>query len=500
MFVPRFEFNPDSEIRMTQYKITAPGLHRFRALLTAIFVLPAAWLLSCEHGTALAQQRKAAAPGYGERVTRLVWQDRASGSLCWGEVFRGQKWTITAAPLPGFPKLAPGQQDFAQMEHHEGWIVASVRGRKGENGEVGASGWVVVDSGVRAVPHGNHSDWTYPQLPSVRTTSISAEGGNPAHMYVYDGRFFMANDSSRGFSMLNPAQFRQPNAQPAATFFNGGSGHITLAALADKVCYATWIDAEGDNAGRVDVVNLQRPAAESLAYSLRLPSGVIHGATVNSGKVFFAPRDGICWVAADENAALNPETVTVHHISLGADSESQQPLRTGGFVNQRNWVLFTTGRGDQSALGLVDAAEAQPQVLKLPIKVQDGLALTTPEVLLAAGGRRLAFVFQDRTGDSDDSNAPQELLTVVELDPNRDRDFRDARVLQSIPVGPSRVQGHSGHHAIACDSEGRHAVITNPGDGTIWVLTLNDLQVRGKSIVGGEPGGIVAIGAPSHHH
>jgi hypothetical protein len=319
-------------------------------------------------------------------------------------------------------------------------------------------------------------------------------------MYVYDGRFFMANDSVNGFSMLNPASFRQSGTQPTAAFFSGGGRHITLAAIANKVCYATWIDAEGENAGRVDVVNLQRPAAESLAYSLRLPTGVIHGATANSGKVFFAPRDGICWVTADENASSKPEHVIVQHLSLGTDPENQQPLRTGAFVNHRNWVLFTTGRGENSALCLLNAAEAQPQVVKLPINVSDGLALTSPEVVLAAGGRRLAFVFQDRTEGGEDANAPQELLTVIELDPNRDRDFRDARILQSIPVGPSRVQGHSGHHALACDSEGRHAVITNPGDGTIWVITLNDLKVQAKSLVGGEPGSIAAIGAPSHHH
>ena len=487
---------------MFQHPDAGTAARRFITVFTISFAL-ATGFFPGESGRTFAQQRRVAVPSYGERVTRLIWQDRASGSLCWGEVFRSGKWTVTAAPLPGFPKLTAGQQDFSQMDHHDGWIVASVRGRKNEAGELGASGWVAIDSGVRAVPHGNHSDWTYPQLPSVRTTSLSAEGGNPAHMYVYDGRFFMANDSVNGFSMLNPADFRQPNTQPAAAFFTGGGRHITLAAIANKVCYATWIDAEGENAGRVDVVNLQRPAAESLAYSLRLPTGVIHGATANSGKVFFAPRDGICWVTADENASSKPENVTVQHLSLGSDPENQQPLRTGAFVNHRNWVLFTTGRGENSALCLLNAAEAQPQVVKLPINVSDGLALTSPEVVLAAGGRRLAFVFQDRTeggADGEVANAPQELLTVIELDPNRDRDFRDARVLQSIPVGPSRVQGHSGHHALACDSEGRHAVITNPGDGTIWVITLNDLKVQAKSLVGGELGSIAAIGAPSHHH
>jgi hypothetical protein len=457
-------------------------------------------LITATNTPAFAQQRSNSnAPNYGERVTRIVWQDRASKSLWWGEVFRSQKWTITAAPIPNFPKLNTELQDLSQMKHADGIVVVGVRAKRSNDGQTADSGWIAIDSGVRAVPHGNHSDWTYPRLPSIRTTRLSANGGNPAHMYVYDGRFYLANDAAAGFSSLNPADLLRTPGEPAAPAWSGGGGHITLAAVANSVCYSTWIDAEGDNAGKVDVINLQKTAAENPAYSFKLPSGVIHGATANSGKVFFAPKDGICWVKADQSPSANADSTVVHHLPLGTDPENQQPLRTGAFTNHRNWVLFTTGHGDQAALCLLNAAEDQPKIVKLPIPVVDGLTLTSPEVILAAGGRRLAFLFQDRTS-SETPESPKEQLTVVELDPNRDRSFEDARILQNIPVGPSRVQGHSGHHSVAFDSEGRHALITNPGDGTIWVLTLNDLQIKGKSIVGGEPGAIAAIGAPSHHH
>jgi hypothetical protein len=475
-----------------------PGTILRRHASTLLLLLLLLWNL-CSPKLLAQQKTPSATPSYGERVARIVWQDRASRSLWWGEVFRSQKWTITAAPLPGFPKLDPERQDFSQLEQASGIIVTGVRSKRIQDGPPADSGWIAVDSGVRAVPHGNHSDWTYPRLPSIRATKLSPEGGNPAHLYTYDSRFYLANDAAAGFSVLNPADLLQPNNQVTAVDHRGGGGHITLAAVDNKVCYSTWIDAEGENAGRVDVVNLQQPGNQTPAYSIRLPTGAIHGATANSGKVFFAPRDGICWTTADPSLNGNPNSVTIQHLSLGTDSENQQPLRTGAFINHRNWVLFTTGRGDQSALCLVNAAEAQPNVIKLPVPVADGLSLTTPEVVLAAGGRRLLFIFQDRTGGENAENITEQ-LTVVELDPNRDRDFKDARILTSIPVGPSRVQGHSGHHSIAFDSEGRHAVITNPGDGTIWVMTLNDLQVKGKSIVGGEPGAIVAIGAPSHHH
>ncbi|MEY2727879.1 MAG: hypothetical protein RLZZ458_3746 [Planctomycetota bacterium] len=480
--------------------------NKLNALVGQLFrplpMVPAALLIlciSCSH-TLLAQQRPGpASPSYGERVTRIVWQDRTSGSLWWGEVFRAQKWTITAAPLPGFPKLDTELQNFSQLKQADGIIVTGIRAKRAPDGPSPASGWIAVDSGVRAVSHGNHSDWTYPRIPSIRTTQLSPEGGNPAHLYVYDGRFYLANDALAGFAVLNPADLLRAGGQLTASAYKGGGGHITLAAVDNKVCYSTWIDAEGENAGRVDVVNLQQPGQTAPAYSIRLPTGVIHGATANSGKIFFAPRDGVCWTPADQSLTSTPESAPIHHLSLGTDTQDQQPLRTGAFVNHRNWVLFTTGRGDQSALCLVNAAEPQPKVVKLSIPVTSGLSLTTPEVVLAAGGRRLLFVFQDRAGNEDAGDVTEQ-LTVVELDPNRDRAFDDARILQSMPVGPSRIEGHSGHHAIAFDSEGRHAVITNPGDGTIWVMTLNDLQIKGKSIVGGEPGAIVAIGAPSHHH
>ena len=134
-------------------------------------------------------------------------------------------------------------------------------------------------------------------------------------------------------------------------------------------------------------------------------------------------------------------------------------------------------------------------MIKLPIDVADGLALTTPEVVLASGGKRYAFLFHDRkVGEL------QEQLTIVDLDPNGDRNLSDAKIAKTIPVGPSKVDGHHGHHSVSFDSEGRLACFTNPGDGTIWVMTLKDLTIRAKSVVGGTPGQIVAIGAPEYQH
>lgn len=429
----------------------------------------------------------------GPRVARVLWQDRDKDALMWGEVHAGEKWIVSASPVKGFPKLDVEKQDLVQMEHAAGHLLIGVRDN--DDGKF-QSGWIAVDTGVREEPHGDHSHWNFVSSPSVKSSRLDTEQGNPAHLYLYNDHFYMANDKKNGFTQINPKDLVAKPAAECGTFFPGGGNHITMAAVDNAVCYSTWIDGGGPNIGRVDVVNLKKKDGEAIAYSFKLPTGVIHGATANSGRVFFAPADGICWVAADTSLSKNAESVVVNHISLGQEEGADKPNRTGAFVNHRNWVLFTTGgAGEKSSLCLLDAATAQPAVVKLPINVAAGLSLTTPEVVLASGGKRYAFLFQDRQ-----EGEIQEQLTIVDLDPNGDRNFSDAAIAKTMPVPASKVDGHHGHHAISFDSEGRTACFTNPGEGTIWVISLRDLTVRAKAIVGGTPGAIVAIGAPEHQH
>ncbi len=444
-------------------------------------------------GCALFATTISVADDRGPRVARLLWQDRDKDVLMWGEVHAGAKWIVSASPVKGFPKLDLEKQDLVQMEHAAGHLLVGVR----DNGDGKfQSGWITVDTGVREEPHGDHSHWKFVSSPSVKSSRLDADQGNPAHLYLYNGQFYMANDKKNGFTQLDPMDLANKPAAECGRFIAGGGGHITMAAVNNTVCYATWIDDGGPNMGRVDVVNLKKTEGDPLAYSFKLPTGGIHGATVNSGRVFFAPADGVSWVEADTSLTKTAETVVVNHISLGKEEGAEKPNRTGAFVNQRNWVLFTTGGPEgKPALCMIDAKAAQPAVIKLPIEVAEGLSLTAPEVVLASGGKRYAFLFQDRKeGDA------QEQLTIVDLDPNGDRNFTDAAIAKTIPVGPSKVDGHHGHHALSFDSEGRLACFTNPGDGSIWVMTLKDLTIRAKAIVGGTPGAICAVGAPVHNH
>ena len=429
----------------------------------------------------------------GPRIARVLWQDRATESLMWGEVHGGEKWIVSASPVKNFPKLDVEKQNLKHMKVAQGHLLIGVRDN--DDGKF-QSGWVSVDTGVREEPHGDHSHWRFVSSPSVKSSRLDADQGNPAHLYVYNGHFYLANDKKNGFTHIDPKDLAARPAQECGAFFSGGGNHITMAAVDYVVCYATWIDGDGPDGGRVDVVNLKKTGGDKLAYSFKLPTGVIHGATANSGRVFFAPADGVCWVASDTTMTKSAETVVVNHISLGKEEGAEKPNRTGAFVNHRTWVLFTTGgAGGKSSLCLLDTAAAQPTVVKLPINVAAGLSLTTPEVVLAAGGKRYAFLFQDKQ-----EGELQEQLTIVDLDPNGDRNLSDAAIAKTIPVGASKVDGHQGHHSVSFDSEGRLACFTNPGDGTIWVMTLKDLTIRSKSVVGGTPTAIVAIGAPEHQH
>lgn len=68
-------------------------------------------------------------------------------------------------------------------------------------------------------------------------------------------------------------------------------------------------------------------------------------------------------------------------------------------------------------------------------------------------------------------------------------------MVKTLKVGKSAVEGHFGHHDMAFDAEKQFGFFTNPGDGTISVLSLKTLEVVTTFNVGGTPTGIVAVGS-----
>ncbi|XZE21125.1 hypothetical protein SH449x_001022 [Pirellulaceae bacterium SH449] len=435
-------------------------------------------LIGLNTTTALSQDKPA------RTMFRLFWQDNEANKLMWGDVKRSDAgWTIDAQSVPGFPSLDAERQSLVQSQPIDGVIVVGVRDDDSGNFQ---SGWVAIESGVTVEDHGDHSHWYYKEAPKVLASRLDDQQGNPAHVYLYDEQVVLANDSKNGFTILTKDQLKSGNANAAGTFFSGGGSHITLAAHAKQVVYSTWVDREGDNMGRIDVVNIDSSRTNP-GYSCKLPVGGLHGATAAAGRVFFAPSDGVYSLKAD-TALQNPPTDSDwEHISLGTDSATGRPNRTGAFANLDSWVLFTYGSGDDAKIGMLDASKPKLNLVSLELPAGDGLSLVTPTVFQANDGRKLALVPHDRK-QSDN----QEKVSVIDLDPNKDSDFSDAKVIGSFKVGPSQIDGHSGHHDISITPNKRLACITNSGDGSIWIVSLNDLSIQAKLNVGGSPARAIA--------
>jgi YVTN family beta-propeller protein len=428
-------------------------------------------------------------------IARLIFQDHNTRTLKWADVTEAQdgKPVLGAVnDVVGFPKLEAKSQSLVQMKEYKGRLLVGVRGD--EDGLPG-SGWVMMSTGTKYTDHGDHGHWSFKKKPQVIASKIDSDGGNPAHLYLYEGQFYLANDKRNGYTRFDPEQFSITTAGTPVMgkpqFVSGGGNHITLATVAGKVGYGTWIDGGGPNKGRVDVTSLDGNG--DVKYSFNLPTGVIHGATAGADKVFFAPADGICWVETDRDAKKTSADIKVNHISLGKDGE--KPLRTGAFATHGHHVLCVTGKGTSSQLVLLDAKakDLQPQFLKL-----SGLAghkPLTPVVSATKEGKNLlAFVFHDH----DAENKIDDLCEVIALDPNGDGKWDDAKVVKTLSVGPSAVSGHSGHHDIAFDADAKLAYITNPGNGTVTVVDLKTLNVTATLKVGGKPTALVVVGAKDH--
>ena len=66
-----------------------------------------------------------------------------------------------------------------------------------------------------------------------------------------------------------------------------------------------------------------------------------------------------------------------------------------------------------------------------------------------------------------------ELLVVI---------FADAKVIKTVKVGKSAVEGHFGHHDLSFDADKQFGVFTNPGDGTVCVLSLKTLEAYARDL------------------
>lgn len=421
----------------------------------------------------------------GRTVARLFWQDDSDATVRCGDLKKSvDGWSVTPVSIAGFPKLDPTEHSLVQMQTHQRLIILGVRDR--DDGAVG-SGWISIESGVVEESHGDHTHIRFANSPTTTHSLIDPNQGNPAHIYKYGEMFVIANDKKNGFTLTSASRIRRTKvATDAMSFFQGGNGHITLAVAPDNVAYATWIAREGQDKGRVDVIGLGKNIGKS--YSFLCPSGGLHGAAMTSGKAFFAPTDGVCWVSVDQELKGSTDSVAVHHLPLGT-SEDGTPLRTGAFATVGKHLVFTAGKGADTKLCSIDASPGSPKLNSLPIDVNEGEKLTTPKVMKSRDGDTLAILFGQHK-----EKPEKDRLVAVNLDPDRDGNFDDAMVSHTLGVGPNQMIGHSGYHAATILPDARHAVITNPGDGSLWLISLSDFSVLAKLKIDGTPTRLLAIG------
>lgn len=404
-------------------------------------------------------------------ATRVFIQNPETLTLMWADLIAQEPPAFSdAKPVEGFPKLDPERQSLVQMAASSGKIMVGVR--DDEDGEF-QSGWILIDSGVEEEDHGDHSHWYYNQPPKVIASRLDKSQGNPAHLYCYDGVFYLANDKIGGFTRLDPKSITaeaDPSAIEAmAAFHTGGNGHITLAVAGD-LAFSTWMSREEANAKRIDVTPVTAAGTKEISYSFDALSGGLHGATYQAGKVFFAPSAGINWVSVPSSPKVKPEPMVVHHLDLGADGD--KPLRTGSFTTQDGHVLFTSGSGEASFLGVIDARAELPEVKRIELNIDPKSRAHGPAVVRTRSQGLVAFVFHDHAKGVEAAN----IATVIHLDPNRDGSFDDAIVASQITVGASQVEGHGGHHDMAFDALGRFGLIANPGDSNLQIISLADLS------------------------
>ncbi|WP_339909422.1 hypothetical protein [Symmachiella dynata] len=428
-------------------------------------------------------------------ICRLFLQDRDTRKLRWADVLQGNPPSLgEMQDVDDFPVLDAERQNLVQMDSSQGTLLVGVRDDAG--GEF-QSGWLLLATGVEEEAHGDHGHWSFDNKPRIIARKLDDQQGNPAHLYLYRDVYYLANDRNNGYTRVDPSVVDgEGEVNVSQGFHAGGGHHITLAVAENTTGYGTWIDGGGPNQGRVDVTRIQPEGNEEISYSLALPTGVIHGATTAADKVFFAPADGICWVAADLDPMAEHADTEIHHIALGENPETKKPLRTGAFATHRDYVCFVYGEEDYAMLGLLNAKETSPQLVSVPLPMQPGNGPTVPAIVKAADGRRLVFVFHNHSADVEGD----EFLSIVQLDPNQDLGFSDAQLLKTIPVGHSAVEGHYGHHQITFDHAGQYAFWTNPGDSTISIMSLKDLGVLATVPVGGKPTKLIALGEEDHGH
>ncbi len=441
----------------------------------------------------------AATEGRGQSaqtLTRVFFVDESKQTVQWAELYAGEKPTMSGVrEIAGFPKLDPRQQTISGFQTANGMLLVGIRSEAAGDGK---AGWVLIESGAYEEAHGDHSHWVYPYAPRIRASQMEKQGQGPERVSVIDGVFYWTNVGAPGFYRLDPTQIgARENSQTIrqrAAWHTGGGEAGSVAAVGNVVAFSGWRNADGDGAGRIDVTALRPGGNEKSAFSFDLPSKGAHAAVANQGKVFIATESALHWVAVPQRISSDVKAVAVQSLSDSQIGDLVSgPLEFSTFGR---YVVCAAGAGPEASLFHVDAASENPQLRKIALPLPAEKRPGAVKLVRNRKGQPLAFVFHAGEGNS----AAQDRLSVFEMDPDRNGTWSDAKLVQTVNVGKGQDDAPGGNHSLSIEADNRRGVYTNPGDGTLMVLNVEDRKTVTGFKVGGTPTQVLAIGGRVSNH
>lgn len=459
---------------------------RAAAVLTLLAALTLPTYL--EHSTPV----EAAEPS-GVR-TRVFFHDDATQTVKWLDMLGGNKPAFGSIYfINGFPKLDPARQRIVGLQAVQERLLIAVRD---DDGGKFQSGWILVDTGVASDVHGDHFHWSYPRVPRVVAAVLDEHQANPIQIERIDQALYLRHEGRRGVTRIDPAAVRGGESSEAlrkkAIFIEGGGADLRLAASKSAV-FLGWSEVDAEGAGRIDVETLGPAGSATARYSFNTPLAGLRAATTCQGRLVLAAADGLAWTSIAAKPTADGSPVAVQPLDLKfADAPwvDGEPLVAFG-----RYVGFVTGAGEQSRLQLWNAARPDQPTIGVVLPLADGRRPSGLQIAPSRQGGPLAFV----THASVDDGPVERRLSVVELDPNADGDWSDARRRHEFDVGKAAAPA-AGRPGIAFDADGRRAVLANSADGALLVYSLIDRQTLASFKIGGRPTSLVAVGGRDGGH
>jgi hypothetical protein len=442
-------------------------------------------------------------------LTRVFFLERQSQTVKWADLLAGERPQMgVVKTIAGFPTLDPAKQEIVGLEVAAGMLMVAVATRDA----AAQRGWVLVECGAYEEAHGDHSHWIYPMAPRVRAMALDTTQPTPTRLLQQAGAFLWTNDGG-GFTRFDPANIASNTTAAAlrqrAAVHAGGQGG-SLAAIANVVAFAGHNAAEGEQAGNIDITLVKAAGNDKPIASVKLGAAPIEQLATTYNRVFVRGGGQLEWFAVPSRIVADAAQYPVKPVARDSNAPQAAAAPAGSTTTSSDssgvtapatamstygrYVAFAEGSGPDAAFQFIDASVAAPRARRVPLNASPNAIPGRLELVRNRRGQPLALLFLE--APAVDGKAADR-LAILELDPNRDGDWADAKLAATVAVGP---HGENARHVLSVDADQRRAVYSNPGDGTLMIFSLDDRQTINGFKVGGEPTEVRAVGGRVSNH